>query len=67
MRRGNDKDNQRGNEMTSEKLKAKVTSLLVKWGNNEKDAEKMVADHFVSVSGYCHTARRIAECIRTIA
>ena len=53
--------------MTTEQLKTKVLNLLIKWGNNPQEAVEMVTTHFDSVSGYCHTATRIAECIRTIA
>ena len=53
--------------MTTDQLKNKVLNLLIKWGSNPQEAVEMVAKHFDSVSGYCHTAKRIAECIGTIA
>jgi len=53
--------------MSNEKMKTKVINLLIKWGNNEQEVFEMVNTHFDQVSDYCHTARSIAECIRTIA
>jgi formylmethanofuran dehydrogenase subunit B len=58
---------QRNRTMTTDQLKNKVLNLLIKWGSNPQEAVEMVAKHFDSVSGYCHTAKRIAECIGTIA
>jgi len=55
------------NELKTNELKNKVISLLIKWGSNSDDAAQMVNTHFDRVSGYCHTAKSIAECIGTIA
>ena len=47
-------------------MKEKVEKMLIKWGNNEEDVKKMIAEHFEYASEKYSTPERIAEVIRTI-
>ena len=52
--------------MATSNLKSKVIAQLIKWGNNEKDVNKMVDMHFDYASKNYSTVKTISECIRTI-
>ncbi len=47
-------------------LKNKVIAQLLKWGNNEKEVNKMVELHFDYASKNYSSVKTISECIRTI-
>jgi len=49
-------------------MKAKVTNLLTKWGNNSNEVAKMVAENFdYAIRVYPEaTARELAQVIRAI-
>ena len=47
-------------------MKAKVTNILIKWGNNSNEVAKMVAENFdYAIRVYPEaTARELAQVIR---
>lgn len=46
-------------------LKDKVRALLIKWGNNPSDVEKMILKEYDWAASKYDSARTIAEAIRT--
>jgi hypothetical protein len=52
--------------MANENLKNKVIAKLIKLGNNEIEALKMVDLHFNYAASTYSSVKTIAECIRTI-
>lgn len=56
----------RASAKNAEVSKEQVKALLIKWGNNPADVEKMIEQCFDRVAPRYSTAKAIAEAIRIL-